>query len=299
MIRNLAGFVGEENVKENVSLKEYTTFRVGGPADIMVTVNSMEELAKVIGYLNKCRSEYFVLGNGSNLLVSDEGYRGIVVKMAGRLTDMVVVGNRITAGAGALLSNVCKMAADNGLTGMEFAYGIPGTVGGAIVMNAGAYGGDMSMVVDGLEAVTKEGELIYVSPHSLRFDYRKSEVKKSGISVAMVTFKLEPGNEEDIRNTMKDLMGRRVEKQPLEYPSAGSTFKRPKGYFAGQLIEEAGLKGERIGGACVSTKHAGFIVNDANATAKDINDLIELIKKRVYDNSKVKLETEVIRIGRF
>lgn len=299
MIKNLADFVGEDNVKEQVSLSEYTTFRVGGAAEIMVTVNTMEEMAKVIGFLNKCSANYFVLGNGSNLLISDEGYKGIVIKLSGKLTDMVVVGNKITAGAGALLSNVCKTAADNSLTGMEFAYGIPGTVGGAIVMNAGAYGGDMSMVVDGVEAVTKEGEIIYVSPHSLRFDYRKSDVAKAGIVVAMVSFKLTPGNEEEIRAAMKDIMARRVEKQPLEFPSAGSTFKRPKGHFAGQLIEEAGLKGFRIGGACVSPKHAGFIVNDANATAKDISDLIDAVKKKVYDNSGVKLETEVIKIGRF
>ncbi|MCQ2519245.1 MAG: UDP-N-acetylmuramate dehydrogenase [Lachnospiraceae bacterium] len=299
MIKNLAGFVGEDNVKAQVSLNEYTTFRVGGAAEIMVIVNTMEEMAKVIGFLNKCNANYFVLGNGSNLLVSDEGYKGIVIKPSGKLTDMVVVGNKITAGAGALLSNVCKTAADYSLTGMEFAYGIPGTVGGAIVMNAGAYGGDMSMVVDGVEAVTKEGEIIYVSPHSLRFDYRKSDVAKAGIVVAMVSFKLSPGNEEEIRATMKDIMARRVEKQPLEFPSAGSTFKRPKGHFAGQLIEEAGLKGFRIGGACVSPKHAGFIVNDANATAKDISDLIDAVKKKVYDNSGVKLETEVIKIGRF
>lgn len=299
MIKNLSNFVGSENVSIKVPLKEHTTFKVGGDADILVTVSSVAQLSKVMGYLNKCQANHFVLGNGSNILVSDEGFRGIVVKLAGELSEISVEGNKITAGAGALLSNVCKIAADHSLTGIEFAYGIPGTVGGAIVMNAGAYGGEMAMVVDGVEAVTKEGEAIYVSPHSLRFDYRKSDVKKACLTISKVVFKLEEGNEEEIREKMKDLMQRRIDKQPLEFPSAGSTFKRPKGYFAGQLIEEAGLSGERVGGACVSPKHCGFIVNDKDATASDISKLIDIVKSRVYEHSNVKLETEVIRIGKF
>ena len=172
MIRNLSRFVDMDRIREGVLLKEYTTFRVGGPAEIFVTVNNSDELSKVISYLGKCQADYFVLGNGSNLLISDEGYEGIVIKLAGEFTDVSVNKDTISAGAGAALSSVCKAALSNSLTGLEFAYGIPGTVGGAVVMNAGAYDGDMSMVVDGVEAVTKDGEVIYVSPHSLRFGYR-------------------------------------------------------------------------------------------------------------------------------
>lgn len=299
MISNLAGFVNRERISENVSLKDYTTFKVGGPAKIMIKVNTVKELCDVIAYLNKCQATYMIIGNGSNLLVSDEGYDGIVIKLEGDFTKVETKENVISAGSGTLLVNVCKEALNNSLTGLEFAYGIPGTVGGAIVMNAGAFEGEMSMVVTGVEAVTKEGELIYVAPHSLRFGYRRSEVRKTGLIVTKVDFTLTKGDREAIENKMNELKNRRVEKQPLEYPSAGSTFKRPEGYFAGKLISEAGLSGERIGGACVSPKHNGFIINDAGATAKDVNDLIELVKKRVYDTSNVKLEPEVIKVGKF
>ncbi len=299
MISNLAGYVDRERISENVLLKDYTTFKVGGPAKIMIKVDTVKELCDVIAYLNKCQATYMIIGNGSNLLVSDEGYDGIVIKLEGDFTKVETKENVISAGSGTLLVNVCKEALNNSLTGLEFAYGIPGTVGGAIVMNAGAFEGEMSMVVTGVEAVTKEGELIYVAPHSLRFGYRRSEVRKTGLIVTKVDFTLTKGDREAIENKMNELKNRRVEKQPLEYPSAGSTFKRPEGYFAGKLISEAGLSGERIGGACVSPKHNGFIINDAGATAKDVNDLIELVKKRVYDTSNVKLEPEVIKVGRF
>ena len=299
MISNLAGFVDRERISEKVLLKDYTTFKVGGPAKIMIKVDTVKELCDVIAYLNKCQATYMIIGNGSNLLVSDEGYDGIVIKLEGDFTKVETKENVISAGSGTLLVNVCKEALNNSLTGLEFAYGIPGTVGGAIVMNAGAFEGEMSMVVTGVEAVTKEGELIYVAPHSLRFGYRRSEVRKTGLIVTKVDFTLTKGDREAIENKMNELKNRRVEKQPLEYPSAGSTFKRPEGYFAGKLISEAGLSGERIGGACVSPKHNGFIINDAGATAKDVNDLIELVKKRVYDTSNVKLEPEVIKVGRF
>ena len=299
MISNLARYVDRERISENVLLKDYTTFKVGGPASIMIKVNTVKELCDIIAYINKCQSPYMIIGNGSNLLVSDEGYSGIVLKLEGDFTKVETKENVISAGAGTLLVNVCKEALNNSLTGLEFAYGIPGTVGGAIVMNAGAFDGDMSMVVTGVEAVTKEGEPIYVAPHSLRFGYRKSEVRKTGLTVTKVEFTLKKGEQKEIEDKMNELKNRRVEKQPLEYPSAGSTFKRPEGNFAGKLISEAGLSGERIGGACVSTKHNGFIINDAGATAKDINDLIELVKERVYDNSNDKLEPEVIKIGKF
>lgn len=299
MIRNLSRFVDMDRIREGVLLKEYTTFRVGGPAEIFVTVNNSDELSKVISYLGKCQADYFVLGNGSNLLISDEGYEGIVIKLAGEFTDVSVNKDTISAGAGAALSSVCKAALSNSLTGLEFAYGIPGTVGGAVVMNAGAYDGDMSMVVDGVEAVTKDGEVIYVSPHSLRFGYRKSDVKKAGLTISKVSFKLNTGDEGEIRSKMKELIERRIAKQPLDYPSAGSTFKRPEGYYAGKLIEDAGLSGFRVGGASVSSKHCGFIVNDRQATASDIAKLIDLVQKKVHDSFGVKLETEVIKIGKF
>lgn len=265
----------------------------------MVTVNTVTELKNVISYLYKCEQPYFVIGNGSNLLVSDEGYQGIVIKLAGDFNEVDVFGSVVMAGAGAPLINVCKAAAEGSLTGMEFAYGIPGSVGGAIVMNAGAYDGEMALVVDGVEAVTKEGEAIFVEPHSLAFGYRTSAVKKAGLIVTKVTFKLAKGDRQAIEEKMRDLLGRRKDKQPLEYPSAGSTFKRPKDHFAGKLIQDAGLAGERVGGASVSTKHCGFVINDSNATAKDISDLMSLIQKKVYDQFNVKLEPEVIRIGKF
>lgn len=299
MLQNLRKLTDESRVSEGEMLDKYTTFRVGGPAKIMVTVNNATELKAIISYLNKCALDYFILGNGSNLLVSDEGYDGVVVKLDGDFTRVECFGSVIMAGAGASLGSVCKCALDNSLTGMEFAYGIPGTVGGAIVMNAGAYDGDISMVVDGVNAVTKEGEEIFVAPHSLKFGYRTSAVKKAGIIVSTVTFKLKKGDKEEINAKMQDLLQRRKDKQPLEFPNAGSTFKRPKDNFAGKLIEEAGLKGERIGGACVSTKHCGFIVNDAGATAKDISDLMDLVKQKVYDKTNIKLEPEVIKIGKF
>lgn len=299
MLQNLSRFVDRERICENVELKDYTTFKVGGPAALMITVNTVTELKNLITYLSKCKTPYMILGNGSNLLVSDNGYEGAVIKLAGDFTRVDSFGSIVMAGAGALLTTVCRAALDNSLTGMEFAYGIPGTVGGAIVMNAGAYDGEMSMVVDGVEAVTAEGEVIFVSPHSLKFGYRKSAVRKAGLIITKVTFKLQPGNKADIEAKMKDLLGRRREKQPLDVPSAGSTFKRPEGFFAGKLIEDAGLKGERIGGASVSTKHCGFIVNDMSGTARDISDLIELVQKRVYDTQGVKLETEVIKVGKF
>lgn len=299
MMSNLARYVDSSRIVPDVELKDYTTFRVGGPAEIMVTVNTEEELENVIRYLGKCQKDYFILGNGSNLLVSDSGYSGVVVKLSGELTNIDVEGDTITAGGGAPLSKVCKAALDNSLTGMEFAYGIPGTVGGAIVMNAGAYDGDMSMVVEEAWAVTNQGERIYVAPHSLKFGYRTSAVRKAGLTIYKVVYKLKKGNKEEICNKMKDLLSRRMEKQPLDYPSAGSTFKRPEGYFAGKLIEDAGLSGKRVGGASVSTKHCGFVINDMGATAGDISELIETIQKKVLDDFNVRLETEVIRIGKF
>ncbi|MBO7334314.1 MAG: UDP-N-acetylmuramate dehydrogenase [Lachnospiraceae bacterium] len=299
MLKNLSRYIDPERIRQQVPLKDYTTFRVGGPAAMMINVNTSKELSEVISYLKKCQADYFILGNGSNLLVSDKGYDGIVIKLSGELTDISANGDVITAGAGALLSNVCKKALEESLTGLEFAFGIPGTVGGAIVMNAGAYDGETGDVVDGVEAVNADGEIMYVSPHSLRFGYRKSDVKKAGLTVVKVDFRLKKGNYNDIRLKMKELLESRIEKQPLEFPSAGSTFKRPEGTFAGKLISEAGLSGYRIGGACVSEKHNGFIVNDRQATAKDISDLIEYVKKSVYEHSSVKLEPEVIRLGKF
>lgn len=299
MLQNLSRYVDRDRIRENVELKGFTTFRVGGPASLMITVNTVTELKNIISYLYKCKMNYMILGNGSNLLVSDEGYEGAVIKLAGDFTRVDTFGSIVMAGAGAPLSSVCKAALENSLTGLEFAFGIPGTVGGAIVMNAGAYDGEMAMVVDGVEAVTAEGEAIFVAPHSLKFGYRTSAVKKAGLIITKVTFKLVPGDKQEIALKMKDLLGRRMEKQPLDVPSAGSTFKRPEGHFAGKLIEDAGLKGERVGGASVSTKHAGFVVNDKAGTARDISDLIELIQKKVYDTQGVKLETEVIRVGKF
>ena len=281
------------------SLSEYITFKFGGPCRALIKVNSAVSAAELLRYLRDNSIKYGIIGRGSNIIAADEGFDGVILLFGSDFANIKVDGDTIRCDAGASLASACCHAQQEGLTGMENLFGIPGTVGGAIVMNAGAFDGEMSMVVTGVEAVTKEGEPIYVSPHSLRFGYRRSEVRKTGITVTKVEFTLKKGDREEIENRMNELKNRRVEKQPLEYPSAGSTFKRPEGYFAGKLISEAGLSGERIGGACVSPKHNGFIINDAGATAKDVNDLIELVKIRVYDTSNVKLEPAVIKVGRF
>ena len=247
--------VPEERLLFHEPMSRHTTFRVGGEAECMAVVETKEELSQLISYLGRIEQDYFVLGNGSNLLVGDKGYRGIIVKLGPRLSAVGVEKNHIAAGAGALLSKVAFAARDAGLSGLEFAAGIPGSIGGAIVMNAGAYGGEMKQVVQMVRVIDKEGEILTLDNDTMEFGYRTSIIRDRPFIVLGVVLKLTPGNKEEISARMEELMKQRKSKQPLEYPSAGSTFKRPEGYYAGKLIMDAGLRGYRIGGAQVSEKH--------------------------------------------
>lgn len=295
----LAGFVPKEHILLNEPLRKHTTFQVGGEADCLILIETEEELSALSRYLNQIGLPYFVLGNGSNLLVSDQGFRGIVLKTKGFFEKIHTAGNKITAQAGALLSQVAAEACEQGLMGLEFAAGIPGTAGGAVIMNAGAYGGDMAQVVEQVKLVGRNGEIFTMTNAALEFGYRKSIVKNLPFIVTEVTFSLQKGQSEEIRARMNELAAARREKQPLEYPSAGSTFKRPEGHFAGKLIMDAGFRGHSLGGAQVSEKHCGFIVNKGNATAQDISDLIQEVSEGVYEKFRVRLEPEVVRIGSF
>ena len=274
-------------------MKNYTTFKIGGKADILVKPKTYEQIAEVINLCKKHEVPYYILGNGSNLLVSDEGYRGVILHVYNQLSDIKVEENRITASAGAILSKVATVAMENNLTGLEFAHGIPGTLGGAIVMNAGAYDGEMKNVLISCEVMDEQGNVITLSNEELELGYRTSIIQKKNYIVLSATMELNKGEKENIKAYMKELMLRRKEKQPLDKPSAGSTFKRPEGYFAGKLIMDSGLKGYQIGGAKVSEKHCGFVVNDGNATCKDVEDLIAYVQKTVKGKFNVELEPEV------
>lgn len=265
----------------------------------MVVVETKEELSQLISYLGRIEQEYFVLGNGSNLLVGDKGYRGIIIKLGPRLSAVRAERNHIAAGAGALLSQVAYAARDEGLSGMEFAAGIPGSIGGAIVMNAGAYGGEMKQIVQMVRVMDKEGEILTLDNDTMEFGYRTSIIRDRPFIVLGVVLRLTPGNKDEISAKMEELMKQRKSKQPLEYPSAGSTFKRPEGYYAGKLIMDAGLRGYRIGGAQVSEKHCGFVINAGGASAADIREVIEEVQERVRDRFHVRLEPEVIFLGDF
>ena len=280
-------------------LCNHTTFRVGGKADAFLSVRNEEELRKAVLLCKEYGVPFLVLGNGSNLLVSDNGYRGMVILVGKDMSEIAVDGNKITVMAGATLGSVAQAAAKNSLGGMEFASGIPGTIGGAIVMNAGAYDGEMKMVVDEVRVLTQNGELLTLSNEELEFGYRTSRVKKEKLIVLSVTLLLQPQKQEDIYEKMNDFAARRREKQPLEYPSAGSTFKRPEGMFAGKLIMDAGLRGYSVGDAQVSEKHCGFVINKGNATAKEISTLIYDVQEKVKESFGVTLEPEVIFIGDF
>lgn len=280
-------------------LCNHTTFRVGGKADAFLSVRNEEELRKAVLLCKEYGVPFLILGNGSNLLVSDNGYRGMVILVGKDMSEIAVDGNRITVMAGATLGSVAQAAARNSLGGMEFASGIPGTIGGAIVMNAGAYDGEMKMVVDEVRVLTQDGETFTLSNEELEFGYRTSRIKKEKLIVLSVTLLLQPQKQEDIYEKMNDFAARRREKQPLEYPSAGSTFKRPEGMFAGKLIMDAGLRGYSVGDAQVSEKHCGFVINKGNATAKEISTLIYDVQDKVKESFGITLEPEVIFIGDF
>lgn len=299
VINALQGFVPEENIHLQEPMAAHTTFRVGGPADCLIEMESGEQLRKMQHYLRQIEIPFTVIGNGSNLLVSDRGYRGFILQVGKKMSDIRVEGNTIIAQAGALMSQVAKVAMEHGLTGLEFASGIPGTIGGGVVMNAGAYGGEMSQIVERVSVISREGEALELDNDTMEFGYRSSTIRNQPFIVTELVFTLQPGDSEEIRARMEELSARRREKQPLEYPSAGSTFKRPEGYFAGELIMNAGLRGFRIGGAAVSDKHCGFIVNKSKATADDIMDVICEVQATVKDKFGVDLEPEVICLGDF
>ena len=299
LYQTLAQMVPQENILENEDMSAHTTFKVGGPAKYLVLIDNIDQLAQVIRYLNIVEREYFLLGNGSNILVSDHGYDGVILKLTGEFSQVSVKEDKITCGAAALLGMVSREAASNSLTGMEFASGIPGTIGGAMVMNAGAYDGEMSQITESVTVVNREGEIMTLDADTMEFGYRTSIIKKTGYVVTSVVLKLKAGDKNQIEEIMRDLAARRREKQPIEYPSAGSTFKRPEGYFAGKLIMDAGLRGFSIGGARVSDKHCGFVINQGNATAADVYDVICQVQETVKDKFGVKLEREVIILGDF
>ncbi|WP_300844691.1 UDP-N-acetylmuramate dehydrogenase [uncultured Acetatifactor sp.] len=297
VVEALQRYVPRDNIHLQEPMAGHTTFRIGGPADCFVQLEDEEQLRKVRRYLGLAGVPFFVLGNGSNLLVDDAGYRGVVLQIGQKMSDISVQGCHIIAKAGATLRQVAVAALEHGLTGFEFASGIPGTVGGGVVMNAGAYGGEMSQVVNQVRVVSKEGESMELDNDTMEFRYRGSVIRGSAFTVTEVTFRLEPGDREAIRAKMEELAARRREKQPLEYPSAGSTFKRPEGHFAGKLIMEAGFAGYRIGGAQVSEKHCGFVINTGDATARDVRALIEEIQARVKERFRVDLEPEIVFLG--
>ena len=279
-------------------MSSHITFRVGGNADCYIKP-SLEQLPKVIALCKQFDIPWMIIGNGSNLLVGDKGIRGVVVEM-GKYADKVTINeDTVTAEAGAMLAAVAKQAARASLTGMEFASGIPGTIGGAVVMNAGAYGGEMKDIITSVTVLTQEGDKKKLSLEELELSYRHSCIPENGYTVLEAELKLQVGEKENIEARMEELKTQRVTKQPLEYPSAGSTFKRPEGYFAGKLIEDTGLRGFQVGGAQVSEKHCGFVINKEHATAADIDNLIKEVQDRVEQKFGVRLETEVKYIGEF
>lgn len=289
-------FYNEADIKIDENLSQYVNFRVGGPADIILKPQSKEQLLSSVKVCMENNIPFYVIGNGSNLLVRDGGFRGVVMLLSD-IKNITVSNNRVIAECGAMLKDVSDKAAENSLTGFEFACGIPGTIGGAVFMNAGAYDGCVSDIIESAEVITEEGAVLTLLKNDLDLGYRSSIVMKNGYVVLSATFKLKKGEIKSIHDLVNDLTKKRESKQPLEYPSAGSTFKRPEGYFAGKLIEDAGLKGFSIGGAAVSEKHSGFVINKGGATAKDIIDLIRHIQDEVKRQFGVELHPEVRIIG--
>lgn len=297
VVEALQKFVPGENIHLQEPMAGHTTFRIGGPADCFLQIENEEQLRKVQRYLNLVEMPYFVLGNGSNLLVNDAGYRGVVLQIGQKMSKVTVMGESVKAQAGAPLSQVARMAMEHGLSGLEFASGIPGTVGGAVMMNAGAYDGEMSQVVTCVRVISRDGEIMELDRETMEFGYRTSTIRNNSFIVTEVTFELQKGDRDVILAKMEELADRRKQKQPLEYPSAGSTFKRPEGNYVGKLVADAGLRGFQIGGAQVSEKHCGFVVNLGGAAAQDVRSLISEIQKRVKDKFRVDLEPEVVFLG--
>ena len=291
--------LGEDRVFTEEAMSQHTTFKIGGPADYFLVPDKGEDVGRIIKICREAEIPYFILGNGSNLLVGDGGYRGAVIQIYKNMSSVTVEGTEITVQAGTLLSAVAAAAKNASLTGFEFAGGIPGTIGGAVVMNAGAYGGEMKDVLTEVTVMDHEGDIFTLPAEKLELGYRTSIIKTAGYIVLEAKIRLKEGDPEAIRETMKDLTIRRTTKQPLEYPSAGSTFKRPEGYFAGKLIMDSGLAGYQVGGAQVSKKHCGFVINAGGATAKDVRTLMDNVRDIVHEKYGVTLEPEVKFLGEF
>lgn len=294
IIYNLAEILGCDARKDE-PMSKHTTFKIGGNADTYIKVNTLSKLSTILKECKESDVDYMILGNGSNVLVSDDGIRGAVIRLDGEFRQITLIDETtIYCGAGASLAYLCKFAHKCGLSGLEFAWGIPGTVGGAVFMNAGAYDGEMKNVVHSVSHMTSDGVIGRVEKDNLQFGYRTSVYRENNNIITGVTLKLKKGNADDIRNKMDDYLERRSSKQPLEYPSAGSVFKRPEGNYAGALIEQCGLKGKYHGGAQVSDKHAGFIINKSHASANDVKNLISEVQTVVADKTGYNLECELI-----
>lgn len=297
LINELYKIVGEQNVRVDEPMSKHTTFRIGGPAQLFVTPQTTEELGQVVLSCNAYKIPFFMLGHGSNLLVSDDGMQGVVIQLYRNFSDFSIEGTMVRAQAGVMLHMLGNAVRDAGLTGFEFAAGIPGTLGGAIMMNAGAYGGEMKDIVAKVQLMDANGNLLEKTGEEMEFGYRHSIVEEKGYIVLGATLALQQGDKEAVAAKMEELATARKTKQPLEFPSAGSTFKRPEGYFAGKLIMDAGLQGYSVGGAQVSEKHCGFVINKGGATAADVMQLIQDIRQTVYDKFQVQLEPEIKLIG--
>ncbi len=299
LLNYIARFLPQENILLEEPMYKHTTFKVGGNVKCFLEITQVDQLKKLVPYLVELGHPYFILGNGSNLLVGDKGYNGFVLHMGKEFSNITSEGQRLTVNAGALLSEIATYAMEKELTGMEFASGIPGTIGGSVVMNAGAYDGEMKQIVECVQVMDQNGNLLEMSNADMEFGYRTSVIKNRPFIVTQVVLNLKNGNRQDIWSKMDELTRRRKEKQPLEFGSAGSTFKRPEGHYAGQLIMNAGLRGYRIGGAQVSEKHCGFLINTGNATAADVMALILDVCEKVKEQSGVSLTPEVVSLGEF
>lgn len=297
-LEQLSAILPENAIYPDEPMSRHTTFRIGGSADVLVTPD-ITQAAEIRMLCKKMHMPLTVIGNGSNLLVGDKGIRGCVMEFTRPAGEILVSGEQITVQAGVLLSKAAAVAAEHGLTGLEFAAGIPGTIGGAVVMNAGAYGGEMKDIILDVDVLTKDGEKKTIPQEALDLSYRHSCIPKEGYFVLSARLQLKKGDGKEIRAVMAELREKRVSRQPLEFPSAGSTFKRPEGYFAGKLIEDCGLRGYTVGGAQVSEKHCGFVINRGSATASDVRELILDVQKKVYEKFQVRIEPEVKMMGEF
>ncbi|MBR6349549.1 MAG: UDP-N-acetylmuramate dehydrogenase [Lachnospiraceae bacterium] len=293
ILQEIVNRIGTENVREHEEMAQHLSMRVGGPADYFMTPQTEEDAAFLVKLLNENGIKYYIMGNGSNIIVRDAGFEGVMIQFLDNYNKAEIDGNLVRAKAGIKLKVLADMIMDRSLTGFEFASGIPGTLGGAVCMNAGAYDGEMKDVVREVKMLDKQGNILVLSNDEMDFSYRHSICSSGDYVVLEALLELKPGNKEEIKAKTDDFTARRKDKQPLEYPSCGSTFKRPEGYFAGKLIMDAGLKGASVGGASVSRKHCGFIINDNNATATDVLGLIDLVKRTVKESQGVDLECEV------